>query len=187
MCFYKKYIFSSLIMCLSIFVGLFAQMTFTSSDFTNNSRLPKDLTREGANKSPAFQWSNIPDGTLSFALTCTDPDAPGGTFVHWIIFNVPAQSSSLKSEIAQSATLSDGSCQGQNDFGTIGYDGACPPVGHGTHRYIFTLYALDTKLSLPAGTTIYKQLTEAMSGHILESATYTGTYSRSAKKVLIKK
>ncbi|MGB6689828.1 MAG: YbhB/YbcL family Raf kinase inhibitor-like protein [Terracidiphilus sp.] len=127
--------------------------------------IPKKHTCDGADASPELKWSGAPAGTQSFALIAIDLDAPLGEFVHWAIYDLPAAARELPEGLPAQEQLADGSRQGRNDFGGIGYGGPCPP-GSAPHRYVFRLYALDTKLNLPAGAT-RSQVEEAMKGHIL--------------------
>src|SRR6266404_2280312 len=147
-------------------------MKFTSPAFSHNGSIPSQYTCDGANVSPALEWSNEPEGTKSFALIVDDPDAPAKVWVHWVVFNIPNTVRSL----AEGASTSDFT-QGATDFnGKQGYGGPCPPSG--THHYQFTLYALDTMLpDLPAGA-IKEQLIKAMEGHIIGQTTLIGTYQR---------
>jgi Raf kinase inhibitor-like YbhB/YbcL family protein len=121
-------------------------------------------------------WAAPPATARSLALIVTDPDAPVGTFVHWVLFNVPAAQRELPAALPTLEQLPDGSRQGRNDFGNIGYGGPCPP-GHSTHRYIFDLYALDATLNLQPGAT-RKQVEAAMQGHILSRGEVIWRYSR---------
>jgi len=121
-------------------------------------------------------WSEPPQGTQSLALIVDDPDAPGGVFTHWVLFNILPDSRQLPEAIPTQAQLSSGALQGKNDFGRIGYGGPCPPPGR-PHRYRFTLYALDRVLDLKAGVS-KKQVVGAMQGHILAQGQLTGTYQR---------
>jgi len=121
-------------------------------------------------------WSEPPQGTQSLALIVDDPDAPGGVFTHWVVFNILPDSRQLPEAIPTQAQLSSGALQGKNDFGRIGYGGPCPPPGR-PHRYRFTLYALDRVLDLKAGVS-KKQVVGAMQGHILTQGQLTGTYQR---------
>lgn len=130
--------------------------------------------RGGANVSPALKWSAAPGGTRSFALIVTDPDAPGGTFTHWLLWNLPASTRSLPESVPAEAELASGARQGRNGFGDLGYGGPCPPGGS-THRYVFELYALDAPLSLAAGAT-KPELLHAMQGHIVASGRLVGRY-----------
>lgn len=128
----------------------------------------------GKNQSPPLQWTDPPAPTKTFALVCVDPDAPGGDFVHWVVYNLPAETRRLEGGLSREPTLANGSSQGKNDFDQIGYDGPAPPPGK-PHHYIFRLYALDTKLNLPAEAT-REQLEKAMQGHIVGQAELVGVY-----------
>ena len=151
-------------------------MQITSSAFTDGKIIPTRYTCSGADVSPALAWSDAPVGTASFALIADDPDAPRGTWVHWVIYNIPAGTTILAENVPKDKTLSDGSAQGQNDFQRFGYGGPCPPPGK-PHRYFFTLYALDIRLNLSSGAT--KAAVEAaMAGHILAQAQVMGTFAR---------
>jgi Raf kinase inhibitor-like YbhB/YbcL family protein len=147
-----------------------------SPDFPSGGTIPKQFTCDGADLSPALQWSAPPTGTQSFALIADDPDAPVGTWVHWVIFDLPANLRSLPQAVPKRDQLPDGSLQGRNDFGKVGYGGPCPPPGK-AHRYFFKLYALDTKLNLPSSST-KKDVERAMQNHVLASGEYMGRYSR---------
>lgn len=136
--------------------------------------LKQACERYGENRSPEFQWSSAPANTATFALVCNDPDAPGGNFIHWVYFNIPATVDFLSEGLGRSAQFSDGSRQGTNSFERIGYDGPCPPPGP-AHHYIFTLYALDTELHLKSGAD-YNDLQKAMKGHILGQTKVTGLF-----------
>lgn len=146
-----------------------------STAFTNENAIPSRYTCDGADISPPLAWSGHPAGTKSFALVSDDPDAPAGTWVHWVVWNIPAAATSLKEGIEKTQGLPDGTRQGISDFRRPGYGGPCPPSG--THRYYFKLYALDAALDLPAGTT-KAGLEAAMKGHVLGQATLMGTYRR---------
>jgi Raf kinase inhibitor-like YbhB/YbcL family protein len=147
----------------------------TSSAFVENGLIPKQYTCDSKDISPPLKWESVPEKTKSFALICDDPDAPMGTWVHWVLFNLPANKRELPENLPPIATLPDGSRQGKNDFGKIGYGGPCPPSG--THRYYFKLYALDQPLDLKAGAT-KGQLLKAMEGHILAEGQLMGKYKR---------
>ena len=127
-------------------------------------------------KSPPLHWSEPPEGTQSLALICDDPDAPVGTWVHWVLFNLPAETRELEEGLPTTETLSNGAKQGKNDFGKIGYGGPAPPKGK-PHRYFFKLYALDKAVDLSPGATKAK-LVEAMKGHILAEGQLVGKYGR---------
>jgi Raf kinase inhibitor-like YbhB/YbcL family protein len=122
-----------------------------------------------------LHWSDVPTETKSLALIADDPDAPMGTWVHWVAWNIPANARALEEDVPQRDTLPNGMKQGTTDFRRIGYGGPCPPSG--THRYFFKLYVLDTALNLPPSTT-KKDLEKAMQGHILKQAELMGKYAR---------
>jgi Raf kinase inhibitor-like YbhB/YbcL family protein len=147
-----------------------------STSFKNGDFIPRQFTGQGADKSPALQWQNAPEGTKSFALINDDPDAPGMTWVHWVIFNIPPDKTTLSEAVPTKGELPDGSRQGINDFGQIGYGGPMPPPGK-AHRYFFKLYALDCMLELKSGIT-KSELLKAMQGHILAQAELVGLYKR---------
>lgn len=147
----------------------------TSSAFQDGGMIPAKYTCDGADVSPPLQWDNVPQGTKSIALICDDPDAPMGTWVHWVLFNLPADTRQLPEDVPPDKTLSTGASQGTSDFGRIGYGGPCPPGG--THRYFFKIYALDSKLDLPAGAR-KDDLVEAMQGHSLGQGQLIGKYKR---------
>ena len=142
-----------------------AEMELISVAFQEGGTIPTEHTCDGLDISPALSWSGAPEGTQSFALILDDPDAPGGAFTHWVIFNIPADTLELEAAIPVTPQLANGAQQGENDFGTIGYRGPCPPSG-ASHHYHFAVYALDITLELTAGAT-KAQLLNAMQGHIL--------------------
>ena len=149
----------------------------TSAAFKNESTIPGKHTCDGVDVSPPLAWSGTPAGTRSVALIADDPDAPGGTWVHWVLYNLPAEVSELPENIAKVESLDlGGARQGRNDFRRPGYGGPCPPPGP-AHRYFFKLYALDTRLELKAGAQ-KKDVEAAMEGHVLGSAQLMGTYAR---------
>ncbi len=148
----------------------------TSSAFTEGGAIPVQHTCDGEDLSPPLQWRDVPQGTRSLALIGDDPDAPGRTFVHWVIYNIPPTAEGLPEGVPAVEALSDGARQGRNDFQRIGYGGPCPPAGK-PHRYVFKLYALDAELPLPPGATA-QDLMQAMEGHILAEGRLTGTYQR---------
>jgi hypothetical protein len=145
-----------------------------SSSF-QDSRIPAAFTCDGANTSPALHWNAPPSATRSQALILNDRDAPMGSFVHWVIYDLPATTQSLDASVPPLDQLANGARQGRNDFGNIGYGGPCP--GHSDHRYVFMLFALDSTLNLPAGAT-RDQLDEAMKGHVLARGTLTAKFHR---------
>ena len=150
-------------------------METRSRAFESGGMIPSKYTCDGEDISPPLHWSDPPLGTQSFALVSDDPDAPVGTWVHWVIWNIPATARALDEDLAKKESLPTGASQGTNDFRRIGYGGPCPPSG--THRYFFKFYALDTTLSLPPHTT-KSVLDQAMRGHILAQAEVMGTYRR---------
>lgn len=147
-----------------------------SSKTLEDGRVPREYTCDGNDSSPPLSWSKPPDGTRSLALTVTDPDAPGGRFTHWVLFNLPAGSNGLPRGVPGEGELSDGSLQGRNDFGKLGYGGPCPPRGD-SHRYVFTLFALDRTLDASAGSD-RSQVESVMNGHVLANAELTARYGR---------
>jgi Raf kinase inhibitor-like YbhB/YbcL family protein len=147
----------------------------TSSAFPNGEAIPRKYTCDGEDISPPLQWVDPPDGAQSFALISDDPDAPVGTWTHWVLYNLPASSTALPEAVPQDADLPDGGSNGKSSWGRLGYGGPCPPGG--THRYFFKLYALDSQLDLAAGAT-KEELLKAMEGHILATTETMGLYSR---------
>ncbi len=150
-------------------------MEIKSQAFPQGGPIPAAYTCDGQDVSPPLSWSGAPAGTTSFALISDDPDAPGGSWVHWVLWNLPAGAGALEENVPGKHTLPNGARQGTTDFRRIGYGGPCPPSG--THRYYFRLYALDAMLDLPASTT-RKDLEKAMQGHVLAHAEWMGTYRR---------
>ncbi len=147
-----------------------------SKAFSAGGDIPAKFTCDGEDRSPALSWSEPPKATQSLALIADDPDAPVGTFVHWVLYDLPATTRELPEGIAASAEPASGGRQGNNDFRHVGYGGPCPPPGR-PHRYFFRLYALDRKLGLPAGAR-RQEVDQAMKGHILEQAEVMGRYQR---------
>lgn len=145
-------------------------LTLTSDAFANGQSIPAKYSCVGKNISPALTWNDPPAGAQSFALIVDDPDAPAGTWVHWVLFNLPANSRSLPEN-----TEASGVSVGKNSSGNMRYDGPCPPSG--THRYFFKLYALDSALSLSPGAT-KEQVLSAMQGHVLAQGELMGTFSK---------
>jgi Raf kinase inhibitor-like YbhB/YbcL family protein len=150
-------------------------LKLTSASFQGN-QIPAKFTCNGTGISPQLAWSATPAGTVSFALIVTDPDAPGRTFVHWVLYDLPATTRSLHEGVQLLGQLADGSRQGRNDFGKIGYGGPCPPPGS-PHHYVFTLYALNAELNQPVGAT-QAHVEAAMQGHILASGELVGLFKR---------
>jgi len=151
------------------------EIKITSSAFEEGGLIPAKYTCDGADVSPPLQWDAVPEGTRSIALICDDPDAPMGTWVHWVLFNLPSDAKELAENIPTEETLPNGAKQGVNDFGRIGYGGPCPPGG--THRYFFKIYALDTEVDLQAGAD-KRRLLKTMEGHILGQDQLIGKYKR---------
>jgi Raf kinase inhibitor-like YbhB/YbcL family protein len=148
----------------------------TSTAFRDGETIPTQYTGDGKDESPPLQWPDPPKGTVSFALIADDPDAPRGTWVHWVLFNLPPELRALPPSVPKTATLENGAKQGKTDFGTVGYGGPAPPPGK-PHRYFFKLYALDVVLGLAAGAT-KAQVEAAMKGHILAEGQCLGIYKR---------
>ncbi|MBE0410767.1 MAG: YbhB/YbcL family Raf kinase inhibitor-like protein [Anaerolineales bacterium] len=147
-----------------------------SNDFNENETIPRRFTCDAENLSPSLTWSGAPGETRQFTLIVDDPDAPRGTWVHWVVYAIPANVTSLPEGVTKMAFIEDVGKQGINDFQEIGYDGPCPPPGP-AHRYFFKLYALDTEIDLPLGAT-KAEVEEAMRDHILSSTQLVGYYSR---------
>lgn len=152
------------------------KLELTSTAFADGAAIPKLHSGDGMNASPPLHWSDPPAQTKSFALICDDPDAPRGTWVHWVLFNLPADKRELSEGVLTTETIDSGAKQGKNDFGTIGYGGPAPPRGK-PHRYFFRLYAVDTKPDLPPGVT-KEQLLAAMNGHVVAEGQLMGRYQR---------
>ena len=151
-------------------------IVLSSTAFKEGDRIPVKYTCDGQDISPALVWDEPPQQTEAFVLMVDDPDAPGGVFTHWMIFNIPANTHQFGEGVPIQEQLESGALQGKNDFGKIGYRGPCPPSGS-SHRYRFTIYALDQRLNLKAGAS-KKQVIDAMQGHILAQGRLTGTYQR---------
>jgi Raf kinase inhibitor-like YbhB/YbcL family protein len=151
-------------------------LDLSSKSFAAGTNIPKQFTCDGEDRSPELHWGEPPAGTKSFALIVDDPDAPVGTWVHWVLFNLPASTRNLSENAPKKGALENGAVQGQNDFRNIGYGGPCPPPGK-SHRYFFKFYALDAVLTLKAGST-KSDLERAMKGHILAQGEYMGRYGR---------
>ena len=148
----------------------------TTSAFSSGGTIPKNYTCDGPDLSPPLSWKDAPAGTQTFALIADDPDAPSGTWVHWVIYNLPSSAKELREGVQKAEKLPDGTAQGRNDFRKVGYGGPCPPPGK-PHRYFFKLYALDAKLTLKSGAT-KSDLESAIKGHILAQAELMGKYGR---------
>jgi Raf kinase inhibitor-like YbhB/YbcL family protein len=151
-------------------------MQLTSSAFSEGAAIPAKHTCDSKNVSPPLKWSGVPPGTKSLALIVDDPDAPMGTWVHWVLYDLAPTTSELPEDMPKSQFVAGGARQGLNDFRHLGYGGPCPPPGK-PHRYFFKLYALDTVLDLKPGAT-KKQVETAMEKHILAEGQLMGTYQR---------
>ena len=152
-----------------------AKMIITSTVFTEGGNIPIQYTCDGVDRSPPLAWSAVPQAAQSLALINDDPDAPMGTWVHWVVINIPPAMSGFEEAVSSDSLAQQGVVEGMTDFGRRGYGGPCPPSG--THRYYFKLYALDTALNLGPEAT-KKQVESAMQGHILEQAQLMGRYTR---------
>jgi|SRR5277367_4872684 len=148
----------------------------SSSAFSSGDRIPKEFTADGKNQSPPLKWSTVPAGTKSLALICDDPDAPMGTWVHWVLYDLPANAQQLDQGVPTQNTIANGAKQGTNSFHKIGYVGPSPPPGK-PHRYFFKLFALDNTLNLDSGADV-KKLESAMNGHVLGQGQLMGQYAR---------
>jgi len=146
-----------------------------SEAFPEGSAIPKKFTCDGQTVSPPLSWTGAPANTKSLALIMDDPDAPSGTYTHWVLYNMPVTLSSLSEALASSREISGVGTQGSNSAGRTGYLGPCPPSG--THRYYFKRFALDANLQLKPGLTS-RELQMSMGGHILAQAWLMGRYSR---------
>ena len=153
-------------------------LILTSGAFTAGGVIPAKHSCDGADVSPSLAWNGAPPGTVTFALIADDPDAPAGTWVHWVLFNLPGSLTALPEGVPKIDQLANlgGALQGRNDFRHVGYGGPCPPPGK-THRYFFKLYALDAMLPLKAGAT-KQEVERAMHGHVLAETSLMGTYAR---------
>lgn len=151
------------------------EIKLTSAAFKDGESIPRPYTCDGVNISPPLEWSGVPRTAKTIAIVCDDPDAPGGTWVHWVLYNLPADNIGLVENLPATESLKAGGFQGKNDFGKIGYGGPCPPSG--THRYFFRIYALDSELPVKAGAT-KAELMKAMDDHVVSQGQLMGTYRR---------
>jgi len=152
-----------------------SELVLESPAFANGDAIPSEFTADGANASPPLSWNRAPQGTRSFAVLCIDPDAPRGEFTHWVLWNIAAGARKVDSSLRQEHFLG---VAGTNDFGRVGWGGPQPPLGHGPHRYVFRLFALDVReLPLAEGAT-RSDLEGAMAGHIVAIAETVGVYER---------
>lgn len=150
--------------------------TLRSTAFHYGDPIPVQYTCMGDDLSPGFSWSGAPGEARTLALIADDPDAPGGTWTHWVLWNVPLQPALLAEGLPAHAELDSGARQGKNDFGRIGYGGPCPPPGK-THRYFFMAFALDTRLEVKAGAT-RRELEAALKRHVVAHSDWMGTFRR---------
>lgn len=151
------------------------EMKILSSAFQHEGMIPDKFSCKGQDISPPLKWENAPAGTKSFVLICDDPDAPVGTWDHWLLFNIPSSVTELQEGVPDKAELANGARHGKNSWGRKDYGGPCPPGG--THRYFFKFYALDTLLDLKPGVS-KKELMNAMQGHILAQTELMGKFKR---------
>jgi Raf kinase inhibitor-like YbhB/YbcL family protein len=155
-----------------------ARLSVQSSSFRAGAAIPRKHTCDGDDVSPALSWSGAPEGTKELALLCEDPDAPGGTFVHWVLWGIPGGTTDLPEGVAAGDAVPGlaQARQGTNGFRIRGYRGPCPPPGK-PHHYHFRVYALGARLDLPAGSTI-ERVRESMNGHVLAEGELIGIYGR---------
>lgn len=151
------------------------KIIITSSAFKDGDFIPQKYTCDGADISPSLQWDGIPEETKEIALICDDPDAPMGTWVHWVLYNIPPSIRNLPDMVPSVKVLENLAIHGTNDFRKIGYGGPCPPSG--THRYFFKIYALNSELHIEPGKT-KADLLAAMEGHIIAEGSLMGKYKR---------
>ena len=151
------------------------EIKLTSTAFKEGEAIPRQYTCDGINISPPLEWTGVPKSAKTIALIADDPDAPSGTFVHWVLYNLPAANIGLVENLPPTEDLKAGGFQGKNDFGKVGYGGPCPPSG--THRYFFKTYALDAELPLKGGAT-KAEIENAMQAHIIARGQLMGTFSR---------
>lgn len=170
---------TSILFCAAA-IAAFAEvpkaLTVTSSAISEGATLPKKYTGDGADVSPPLSWSAGPSGTKSYALSCEDPDAPWGTWWHWIMFNIAPETRQVSENVPKVAALAQGVWQGQNDFHKPGYNGPAPPAGK-LHHYQFKVMALDTMLTLSADSN-KDAFKKALKGHVLAEGQLTGVYKR---------
>lgn len=153
-------------------------MQITSSAFGEGAQIPRRYTCDADNISPPLAWSGVPAAAQSLALIADDPDAPGGTWIHWVVFDLPAGAQGLPEAVKAQPSIAGGGTQGVTSFRKIGYGGPCPPSG--VHRYYFRLYALDKQLGLPSSATA-REVQAAMQGHVLAESALMGRYQRAAR------
>jgi Raf kinase inhibitor-like YbhB/YbcL family protein len=152
-----------------------SEMQLTSTAFKEGEAIPRAYTCDGVNVSPPLEWIGVPKTAKTIAIVTADPDAPGGPWTHWVLYNLPADNIGLVENLPTTENLKAGGFQGKNDFEKIGYGGPCPPSG--THHYFFRIYAIDSELPLKAGAT-KAELLKAMEGHVVLQGQLMGTYRR---------
>ncbi len=162
---------------LIMLAGGTMKLDVRSPVFVEGDRIPVKYTCDGGDVSPPLYWSPGPTATQSYALIVDDPDAPRGPFTHWLMYDIPFNTTKLDEYVTALDRLDDGSLQGKNHFGRTGYGGPCPPPGK-PHRYRFNVYALDTRLNLDPGTATKESILQAMRGHVLAQGELTGIYGR---------
>lgn len=167
----RKYIVTFLLLCAVQGTSFAVDLTLESTAFKQNSLIPNQFTCNGSDTSPPLTWHNIPPKTQSLALIISDPDAPNGEWIHWIMFNIPP----TLTELDEGAPLPQGAASGKNNWGTLNYRGPCPPLG--LHRYVFTLYALDKLLTVDNGSS-KDIIMNAMTGHVIGTAELIGLYQK---------
>jgi Raf kinase inhibitor-like YbhB/YbcL family protein len=156
--------------------GAAAVINLTSSAFAAEAAIPSKFTCDGADISPALAWQDVPAGTKSLVLICDDPDAPGGTWVHWVLYNLPPTLNGLPEKTPRTPTLPNGGVHGINDFDKTFYNGPCPPPGK-PHHYFFKIYALDITLPLKPGAK-KENVLQAMERHVLGEGVLMGKFQR---------
>ena len=160
--------------------GASPRLSLTTKAFNPGGIIPKQFACDGVDSSPDLEWSNAPQTTRSFALIVEDPDSPGGTWVHWVVYDLPAGTHNLPEGVAKRSDIQTGGRQGYNDFDRLGYNGPCPPPG-APHRYFFRLYALDTFLNLK-GRVTKAAVEQATKGHVLAEGELMGRYGRNDER-----
>jgi Raf kinase inhibitor-like YbhB/YbcL family protein len=165
-------------MVMVVVLEVLMALVLTSPAFRDGAAIPAQHTCDGADVSPQLAWEGAPPGTAAFALIVDDPDAPAGTWVHWVLYNLAGNLAALPEDVPKKDQPKQlgGALQGKNDFRRVGYGGPCPPPGR-PHRYFFKLYALNAALPLRAGAT-KQEVERAMAGHVIGEARLIGTYAR---------
>jgi Raf kinase inhibitor-like YbhB/YbcL family protein len=174
-------IFCAVLMTLAGYVPSNASegmpMQISSTTIAPGGKIPDNYTCKGEGISPDISWKFVSEKAKSLAMIMEDPDAPSAIWMHWVIYNIPATTPGLLANIPATESLDNGTLQGRNSFGKIGYGGPCPPPGGGPHRYFFRIYALDAPLNLKSGSTA-EEVRAAMGNHILEQAELMGRFER---------